>query len=162
MAVRVAAPGHRVVNNGLTTAAYLGAAGLSVLVVERSATVGGTAVTEQIATLLPAGRKIRWNPPEQQHFTLAFLGEQPDNRLAEIIAALTEVPLQRFTLSCKGVGWFRSGVMDFIKAVVSSGPSTLVSRLRMWPWRRITGGRPTVRCRSLPFCLMTVSRRRSI
>ncbi|MBY4675136.1 RNA 2',3'-cyclic phosphodiesterase [Marinobacterium arenosum] len=69
------------------------------------------AVTEQIAALLPAGRKIRWNPPDQQHFTLAFLGEQPDNRLVEVIEALTEVPLQRFTLSSKGIGWFRSGVI---------------------------------------------------
>src|SRR5215208_4974066 len=56
----------------------------------------------------------------------------------------------------------RSGVMAFMRAIVSSGSSTLVWSSRICPLRRSVGGLPTARCRSLAFFFTTVSRRRSI
>ena len=58
--------------------------------------------------------------------------------------------------------WARSGVMAFMRAMVSSGSRILVARSRRPPWRRRTGGRPTERCKSEAPFLMVVSRRRSI
>src|SRR6202790_1464260 len=58
--------------------------------------------------------------------------------------------------------WARWGVMLFIKDVVSSGSSDLVSSLRMRPWCRITGGCPTVMCKSLALSWMTVLKSFSI
>ena len=42
--------------------------------------------------------------------------------------------------------------MLFISACVSAGSSTLVLSRCMRPWRRSTGGWPTVMCRSLAPC----------
>ena len=42
----------------------------------------------------------------------------------------------------------RSGVIDFISAIVSSGSSTLVCSSRRCPCRRSVGGLPTARCKS--------------
>src|SRR6266404_3624465 len=58
--------------------------------------------------------------------------------------------------------WMRSGVIDFINAIVSSASSTFVCNSRMCPLRRSVGGLPTARCKSDAFFLTTVSSRRSI
>ena len=52
--------------------------------------------------------------------------------------------------------WQRSGVMLFIKDIVSSGSKTFVSSLTKCPSTRITGGWPTAMCKSLALRLTTV------
>ena len=52
--------------------------------------------------------------------------------------------------------------MLFISETVSEGSSTLVASGRMWPCSRSIGCEPTVRCRSLAFCVQTVCNNLSI
>ena len=50
----------------------------------------------------------RWTSPESLHLTLAFLGETPEARLADVTAALDEAAAgaNPFTLTVDGVGTF--------------------------------------------------------
>lgn len=57
--------------------------------------------------LTPLAREIRWTRPEQIHLTLKFLGEMPDDRVAELCAVvvaaaggLGPIPLEVSGLGC--------------------------------------------------------------
>ena len=67
-------------------------------------------ITESIVT---ASRKIsahslRWVAPENQHFTLRFLGEIEEGRVVELISAGQETALKHrsFSLTLSGAGFF--------------------------------------------------------
>ena len=64
----------------------------------------------QIQALKNTHPKIKWVTPEHIHLTLAFLGETPEERLAEINMAMDAVAEARAVFSCevKGLGWFGS------------------------------------------------------
>lgn len=50
----------------------------------------------------------RWTEPENLHLTLRFIGEVPDDRLADIDAALAGIAAPAFELTLDGVGTFGS------------------------------------------------------
>lgn len=54
------------------------------------------------------GRAVAWVPAQNLHLTLKFLGQQPEERLAAVGAALAEVAgaCRPFTMALKGVGAF--------------------------------------------------------
>ncbi len=67
-------------------------------------------ITEKIVA---ASRKIsthslRWIAPDNQHFTLSFLGEVEEGRVVELISAGREVALKHrsFSLTVSGAGFF--------------------------------------------------------
>jgi RNA 2',3'-cyclic 3'-phosphodiesterase len=67
-------------------------------------------IGEFLARLRPLA-KLRWTPVENLHVTMKFIGEWPEGRLPEMIAALGRVanPPQAASLhhiSVRGVGWF--------------------------------------------------------
>ena len=66
------------------------------------------AVADEIERLRPLGKAVAWVPAGNLHFTLKFLGEQSDARLAEAALAIDEAaaPVQRFRLALHGVGGF--------------------------------------------------------
>jgi RNA 2',3'-cyclic 3'-phosphodiesterase len=49
---------------------------------------------------------IRWLPPEQLHLTMLFLGDVEEEKLAQIILALTEIRVAPFTLHITRIGCF--------------------------------------------------------
>jgi len=55
----------------------------------------------------PAGA-VRWVPPDAVHLTLKFLGDVPEERVGEIVAALQRVcgPLAPLSFSVAGAGCF--------------------------------------------------------
>jgi len=57
-----------------------------------------------LATLKPT-------PMEHLHFTLAFLGEQPPQKLEEIEQTIAGLEIPPMQLRCEGINWFRSGVI---------------------------------------------------
>lgn len=67
-------------------------------------------LTAEIRVLKRAHSKVKWVAPDHIHLTLAFLGETPEERLPDIIAALDVVARTAATFSCvvKGLGWFGS------------------------------------------------------
>jgi RNA 2',3'-cyclic 3'-phosphodiesterase len=48
----------------------------------------------------------RWTRPEQLHITLRFLGDTPEDRLADMRARLRQVRMPRFELALRGTGVF--------------------------------------------------------
>jgi 2'-5' RNA ligase len=59
-----------------------------------------------IAGLRPYAR-VNWSPTENLHITTKFIGEWPDERLDEIVAALRGLePMRPFRISISGLGWF--------------------------------------------------------
>ena len=60
-----------------------------------------------LAELRPLA-KLRWTPVENLHVTTKFIGEWPEGRLPEMIAALGRVanPAGLPHISVRGVGWF--------------------------------------------------------
>ena len=66
------------------------------------------AVAAEIERLRPLSRAVAWVPAPNLHFTLKFLGEQPDARLGEAIDALVEAAggLAPFALALFGLGAF--------------------------------------------------------
>ena len=65
-------------------------------------------VSAQIDRLRPLSRVVAWVPPQNLHLTLRFLGDQTDERLADVVPALEEAAsgVPAFTLSLKGIGAF--------------------------------------------------------
>jgi 2'-5' RNA ligase len=61
--------------------------------------------------MLPELQQVRWSPLQQLHVTLVFIGEQPSDKLDEIIEAIAEVPFESFPLTLNQIGHFRSGVI---------------------------------------------------
>jgi RNA 2',3'-cyclic 3'-phosphodiesterase len=64
-------------------------------------------IGEFLARLRPLA-KLRWTPVENLHVTTKFIGEWPERRLPEMIAALGRVgnPGSLPNISVRGVGWF--------------------------------------------------------
>ena len=57
--------------------------------------------------LKPAAPDARWVRPESQHLTLKFIGEQPEDKLDQIKAALAKVRAPAaFTIELKGLYFF--------------------------------------------------------
>ncbi|MEH6578202.1 MAG: RNA 2',3'-cyclic phosphodiesterase [Amphritea sp.] len=69
------------------------------------------ALQRQINTLCPRLKGVRPTPPEQLHLTLLFLGEQPDDILAEVTQPLQELSFAPMEVEFDTVGHFRSGVI---------------------------------------------------
>jgi 2'-5' RNA ligase len=67
-----------------------------------------TAVVTEIERLRPLSRAVAWVPRQNLHLTLKFLGNQPDERLAEVVPRLSEVAanLPPFKLALHGIGAF--------------------------------------------------------
>ena len=63
---------------------------------------------ELIEHLRTSGAKISWTKPHNMHLTLKFLGDTPEERLAEVgqavVSAAVETPA--FALRLQGVGVF--------------------------------------------------------
>lgn len=90
---------------------------------------------ESIAALLATVRmrcpsdEIRWVLPEQLHFTLKFLGEQPEDRVSDAIAAARRAALScsPFDIVVGGLGAFPSAQHPRVVWVgTSAGASSLV------------------------------------
>lgn len=66
------------------------------------------AVGELVDALRPQLPPARWVAPDRLHLTLAFLGEQPEERLAPLVAALAEGcrPVTPFEARLGGAGVF--------------------------------------------------------
>ena len=61
---------------------------------------------ELLRRLKPAAR-IQWSPPENLHVTTKFIGEWPEDRLGELIAALRGVPAPGpIAVQIRRVGFF--------------------------------------------------------
>lgn len=60
--------------------------------------------------LKPKAARLRWLPPENAHWTLAFLGEQPEERLPAVREAMERAAEGRrpFSVSLGGLGAFSS------------------------------------------------------
>ena len=65
-------------------------------------------VADEIERLRPLGKAVAWVPSGNLHFTLKFLGEQTDARLADAALAIDEAAagVQPFRLALHGVGGF--------------------------------------------------------
>lgn len=65
------------------------------------------ALSALLQRLRPAA-PIKWSPVENLHITLKFIGEWPENRLQEMIAALraVEPPAEKLEIEIRGLGWF--------------------------------------------------------
>jgi 2'-5' RNA ligase len=51
--------------------------------------------------------RIKWSPVENLHLTTKFIGEWPENRLADLTAALREVPgVPAIPIALRGLGWY--------------------------------------------------------
>lgn len=50
--------------------------------------------------------KARWSPVANLHITIKFIGEFPEERLPELIAALRHVRSQPFEIRIASFGWF--------------------------------------------------------
>jgi 2'-5' RNA ligase len=51
--------------------------------------------------------KLHWSPIENLHITTKFIGEWPEARMEQMIAALRGVPVTGpITISVRGLGWF--------------------------------------------------------
>jgi RNA 2',3'-cyclic 3'-phosphodiesterase len=66
------------------------------------------AVALQINRLRPFSKAVTWVPPRNLHITLRFLGDQTDEQLADVTAALQEAAegVSAFTLRLRGLGAF--------------------------------------------------------
>lgn len=59
-----------------------------------------------LAQLRPAAR-LKWSSVRNLHVTTKFIGEWPENRLAEIVSALKSLPERApFDIAVGGLGWF--------------------------------------------------------
>jgi len=58
-----------------------------------------------LARLRPLA-KLRWTPVENLHITTKFIGEWPEARIGEMIAALEPLVTNPPHIAIRGVGWF--------------------------------------------------------
>jgi RNA 2',3'-cyclic 3'-phosphodiesterase len=65
-----------------------------------------TRLTRLLDTLRPAAR-IKWNPVGNLHITTKFIGEWPDERVDELVAALHSLPSRpKVHIAVRNLGWF--------------------------------------------------------
>jgi 2'-5' RNA ligase len=64
---------------------------------------------ERLALMQAGLPGARWVDPDNLHVTLRFIGEVPENRMAEIDELLAEIAAKPFDLSLAGVGSFARG-----------------------------------------------------
>lgn len=69
------------------------------------------AVLASLSSLLKQLRptaQVKWTPVENLHITTKFIGEWPEERLPEMIAALENVerPAEKLEVEIRGLGWF--------------------------------------------------------
>jgi 2'-5' RNA ligase len=57
------------------------------------------------ARLRPAAR-IQWSPPANLHITTKFIGEWPEERLADLTAALSRIPAPAIPVHIRNLGFF--------------------------------------------------------
>ena len=63
-------------------------------------------IEQLLAQLKPAAR-IRWSPTGNLHLTTKFIGEWPEDRLADLNTALAAIPVSgRITIGIRGLGFF--------------------------------------------------------
>lgn len=61
---------------------------------------------ELLVKHLKSAADLKWSPPENLHITTRFVGEWPESRLDELVAALRSVPMPPpFDVSIAGLGW---------------------------------------------------------
>ncbi len=65
-------------------------------------------LNDRVSRLKPRLPPASWVRPETQHLTFAFLGEQPESRIADLIPPLTQqvATVGRFDASLRGCGFF--------------------------------------------------------
>jgi 2'-5' RNA ligase len=65
-----------------------------------------TRLTRLLDTLRPTAR-IKWSPVDNLHITTKFIGEWPDERLEELVAALRSLPpREKVHIAVRHLGWF--------------------------------------------------------
>ncbi len=65
-----------------------------------------TRLDRLLAELRPTA-PIQWSPLENLHITTKFIGDFPEGRLAELVAALKAIPKPGpLSVAIRGVGWF--------------------------------------------------------
>ena len=86
---------------------------------------------ERLLVALRSEAQIKWSPLDNLHITTKFIGEWPEERLAELTAALSCLSRSGgFSLELKGVGWFpteRSPRVLFLGVESSKGLSELAA-----------------------------------
>jgi 2'-5' RNA ligase len=65
-------------------------------------------VAAEVERLRPLSRAVAWVPPQNLHLTLKFLGEQPEPRLADVVAGMEGAAARTapFALTLHGTGAF--------------------------------------------------------
>lgn len=67
--------------------------------------------------------EARWVKPEAMHVTLKFIGERPEDSVAAIGEALSQVAMKPFTVSFRGYGFFPTVKMARVFWIgIESGP----------------------------------------
>lgn len=65
-----------------------------------------TRLTRLLDTLRPTAR-IKWSPVENLHITTKFIGEWPDERVDELVSALSALPPRpKLHIAVRNLGWF--------------------------------------------------------
>ena len=83
-------------------------------------------------TVRGAAPGARWVSPESLHVTLKFIGEQPDNRLRDVEAALHTISATPIELTFRGTGFFphaRAARVYWIGIEAGSGLGDLASKV---------------------------------
>ncbi len=66
---------------------------------------------QQVTRQCPQIKGTKLTPTHQLHLTLLFMGEQPDQTVTEIAAALNTLKVTPFTLTTDRIGHFNSGII---------------------------------------------------
>ncbi len=66
-------------------------------------------IRHEVAALCAQVSKARWVKPHQLHITLRFMGQTPDDALADIRERLSRVRAPAFELALRGAGVFPGG-----------------------------------------------------
>jgi len=66
-------------------------------------------VRQEVVALCTQVTGARWVKPHQLHITLRFMGQTPDDTLAELCDRLARVQVPAFTLALRGAGVFPAG-----------------------------------------------------
>ena len=63
----------------------------------------------RLASLAGGIDGARWVPPENLHITLRFIGEVPEDRIADLADALGAIRMPPLTVTLRGAGHFSYG-----------------------------------------------------
>jgi 2'-5' RNA ligase len=85
--------------------------------------------------------KVRWVGPEQMHLTLAFLGDTPDGRVPEVVAAMERAAggIAPFPFGLAGVGAFPDSRRPRVIWVGVTEPTGALTRLQASLARELAG-----------------------